>query len=89
MYRVAWRQFALDELARIWLLADSAQRNAITQAAHRIDQRLEMRPHDEGESRSPGLHFLFELPLGISYEILEDQKRVRVLHVWHIRPRSK
>jgi hypothetical protein len=46
MYRVAWRQFALDELARIWLLADSAQRNAITQAAHRIDQRLEKSPYD-------------------------------------------
>jgi hypothetical protein len=87
-FRVVWRQSALNELARIWSSADSAERSAITRAAHEIHLRLERNPHDEGESRSPELHVLIELPLGISYEILENQKGVRVLHVWHIRPRS-
>jgi hypothetical protein len=54
MYHVEWLQTALDELARIWTQADSELRKTLTRASNEIDGRLEINPHDEGESRPYG-----------------------------------
>jgi hypothetical protein len=43
MFQVEWLQSALDELAAIWMQADSALRQAITVATHQIDQLLQHR----------------------------------------------
>jgi hypothetical protein len=37
-YTVVWHNLALDELAEIWMA--SLEREAVTQAAHQIDQQL-------------------------------------------------
>jgi len=37
MFRVEWLQSALDELADVWMQADSPVRQAITAAAHCIE----------------------------------------------------
>lgn len=38
MFQVAWLREAVDELADIWIKADSPSRKAITQATHILDQ---------------------------------------------------
>ena len=79
-FRVRWEQKALDELSRLWIQADTDTRNAVTQAAHKIDHRLEEDPHSEGESRPGHRRISFEPPLAITFRI--DSFVVSVLHVW-------
>ncbi len=81
MFRVVWLQEALNELAAVWIDADSTQRQAITAAAHAIDQLLELDPNNQGESRPHNQRILFQPPLGITFEI-RLPSLVRVLHVW-------
>jgi len=78
-YQVTWTAVAEDELAEIWV--NAPDQAAVTQAAHRIDQLLRSNPATVGESRSPGERVLIEPPLVVSYEIIEDDKRVNVLGV--------
>jgi hypothetical protein len=66
MYRVEWLQSALDDLAAVWLQADSALRQAITAASNLIDQQLQHDSQNQGESRSDGRRILFAPPLGVS-----------------------
>jgi hypothetical protein len=80
-YSVAWTAAALNALAQIWNL--SADRNAVTTASHELEQTMERRPLGFGEARgSSVLRIAFRPPLGIEFEIIEDDKRVRVLRVW-------
>jgi hypothetical protein len=83
MFRVEWFQSALDQLTVLWLQADQALRQAITQATHRIDQLLQSDPHNAGESRPGGRRILFESPLGILFRV--DANNVTVLRVWQFR----
>ena len=69
MFQVVWLQTALNELAGVWVQADSAQRQAITAATHAIDKRLQTDPPNQGESRSHGQRVLFQPPLGITFEV--------------------
>ena len=69
MFRVEWLQAARDGLARLWLQADSALRQAITAAAHTIDEQLQDDPLGVGESRTGNDRVLFVPPLGIRYEV--------------------
>ena len=82
MFRVEWLQTALNELAAVWLQADSAQRKAITTAAQAIDKLLQRSPQREGESRAHGQRILFEPPLAVTFEVHPQRSLVRVLHVW-------
>jgi hypothetical protein len=85
MWQVTWLQPALDELTTIWTQADSASRRAITAATHSIDQVLQADPQNQGESREEGERVLFAFPLGIAFEVDDQQSVVWVLHVWDIR----
>jgi hypothetical protein len=82
MFRVRWKQSALNELAALWMAADSEERRAITAATHRIDQLLRGDPDNQGESRPGGRRILFVPPLGILFRVDAAQAVVRVLHVW-------
>lgn len=82
---VRWTGEARAELADIWLRADSAQRRAITAAAHAIDRRLAINPDDQGESRDAVCRVLFERPLGITFQVERGRDLVHVLRVWKIR----
>ena len=44
MFRVDWLESALNELATIWLDADTEQRLAINSAVRLIDQELQRDP---------------------------------------------
>jgi hypothetical protein len=89
MYHVEWLQTPLNELAKVWIQPDPALRKAVTRATQAIDLRLQNNPMNEGESRSGEEHFLIELPLGITYEIHEEQMQVWVTHIWYIRSKTK
>lgn len=85
MFQVRWVQTALDELATVWMLADSASRHEITAASHTIDQNLKTEPHQKGESRADDERIYLLPPLGLLFEVDSAASLVWVLHVWHIR----
>jgi hypothetical protein len=80
-YLVAWPRETLDELAQAWL--DSTDRNAVTEASFNMEQELTTDPYSCGFPRlSPTDRTAVRLPLGFEFEIIEDDKLVRVLRVW-------
>jgi hypothetical protein len=81
MFTVRWVRSALNDLADIWNQADSGDRDAISSAANRIDKSLTTRPSEQGESRAQGRRVLIELPLVVVFEIVEQDRFVRVLQV--------
>lgn len=81
MFRVEWLQPAINELATIWNQADSAYRQAITEASYDVEQRLQTNPHGEGESRTKGRRMTFVPPLAVTYRIEADGQTVTILHV--------
>lgn len=82
-YRVEWPDDPLDELANVWTVAPD--RNAVTAAAHQIEQDLARAPYARGFLiGSPQTRTTVEYPLGIDYEIIEDDKKVRILRVWSV-----
>ena len=81
MFTVGWVRSALDDLADLWNRADSTDRAAIASAANRIDRNLAVNPSELGESRPKGRRVLIELPLVVIFEIVEQDRFVRVLQV--------
>ena len=78
---MTWIAEAEQELAAIWLA--SSDRNAVPLAANELDQRLRVDPLHTGESRQSSVRRVaFEPPLGIEFEVIEVDKKVRVLGVW-------
>jgi len=81
MFRVRWKRSAVNDLARIWVAADSALRQAITAASYNVEFRLRVDPRNEGESRPGGRRITFEPPLAVTFCIGKDGRTVSVLHV--------
>ena len=78
---VFWVPSAEQDLAAACL--EAADRNAVTEAAHRLEQRLATDPLDTGQPRqSSERRVAFESPLGIEFEVIGDEKKVRVLGAW-------
>jgi hypothetical protein len=89
MFTVRWKRSALNELASVWMKADSEQRRRITAASQRIDRLLHDDPEQQGESRPLGRRILFVPPLGITFRINRQTSLVSVLHVWRFRQRGE
>ena len=85
MYRVLWIQSALDDMANLWINADSEMRADINRVADHLDQELQRDPFKISESRDPGEWVCFSAPLGLLVEIETGQKIVWVLAVWRFR----
>lgn len=64
MYRVIWLKDALENLADIWVHADSNTRKSITAATHSLDNNLQTDPLLQGESRSGNDRVVFAGPIG-------------------------
>ena len=79
-FTVSWTPAAQDELAAIWLA--SRNRNAITKAAARIDTLLRTRPETHGALLFDTVRELIVAPLGIQFEVVEDDLVVFVLAAW-------
>jgi hypothetical protein len=85
MFRVEWLRAAFDELADIWIKADSRLRQNITEATHTLDLELQADPFRQSESREGNVRILFASPLAILFDVDPRQGIVWVLHVWSIR----
>ena len=83
IFTVTWKPTADDELADLWL--KGPDRAAITAAANAIDALLRVDPHLQGESRADGTRVLFQPPLGVRFEVNEQDRVVEVLKVWRFR----
>jgi hypothetical protein len=82
-YSVHRTDDALDELAAVWMAA--SDRNAVTTASHRLELDLAREPFTRGVRRNSSVNrTATDLPLGVDYEIIEDDKKVRVICVWAI-----
>jgi plasmid stabilization system protein ParE len=79
-YTVVWVPSAAQDLAAIWIEAED--RNAVTSAADRIDRLLREDPHRQGEPHYGSVRILLVPPLGIDFEVLEEDRLARVLTVW-------
>jgi hypothetical protein len=67
-YTVVWTPQAENDLSSAW------------QAAHRLDLALERHPLTIGLPRDSSVNrTAVDLPLGIDYEVIEDDKVVRVI----------
>jgi hypothetical protein len=86
-FMVVWRQIAEDELAEIWIA--STNRNAVTAAAHAIDQALAIDADAVGRPVFDTVREYIHPPLGVEFEVIVADARVWVLKVWdtaHGRP---
>lgn len=82
-YTVVWEPQAENNLITAWLAAPDQL--AVTRAAHRLEQALSRQPLVVGIARNSSVNrTAIDLPLGIDYEIIEDDKKVRVLRVWSL-----
>lgn len=80
-FLLEWKQTATDELAAIWVGADSPTRRKITVATNKVDSLLRSDPHQHGESRDADRRILFVAPLAITYFIDAEAAKVEVLRV--------
>jgi len=85
-FTVVWIPSAEHELAELWMGAPDRQE--VRDAADRIDAALAETPMALGESRSGNVRILFAYPLGVEFEVLARDRRVRVLSVWRFDSRS-
>ena len=89
MFHVRWKLTALNELAALWMQADTALRARITQAANTVDAGLRHDPYALSESRSGLKRIAFFLPLSVVFELDRKNHLVTVLHVNLVRSRKK
>ncbi len=78
-YTVVWQPTAENQLATAWV--DATDRGAVARASDRVDRVLAVDPAHEGESRDRGRRLVFVPPLAVTYEVIEDDKLVRILRV--------
>jgi hypothetical protein len=80
-YVVHWTEEALDELAAAWTA--TSDRNAVTAASYRLESDLAREAYKRGIPRNSTVNrTATDLPLGIDYEIIEDDRKIRIVRVW-------
>lgn len=79
-YTVRYLPKAEQELSSLWMNSD--RRDAITQAAHRIDRQLQHAPEELGESRPQDCRICFDSPLGILFRVNVNSRLVEVVNIW-------
>jgi plasmid stabilization system protein ParE len=75
-YTVEWLPEAEAQLTTAWLA--SADRNAVTAAARRVDLDLAKDPFAVGESREENVRIGFEFPLRYLYRVHAGRAQVQV-----------
>jgi hypothetical protein len=79
MFDVRWSDRADEELAAAWLAA--TDRDAVSQAADRVEFLLGRDPLGHGESRSGNLRIVYESPLSVLYRVIPAAQVVWVVTV--------
>jgi len=82
-FTVVWLSSAQGHLANIWTVGPD--RTAITKAANSIDRLLRQDPFGYSESRAGNERIMFVTPLGVSYDVIEEDRLVTVWAVWKIK----
>jgi len=84
IFTVVWAEWPTSYLAKLWINSPTS-RNAITAASHHIDMTLREDPDTVGRATlgSNVREYLYP-PLGVEFEVIEDDRIVRVLSVWQI-----
>jgi plasmid stabilization system protein ParE len=85
-YTVVWKPAAEQELASIW--TNATDRQAVTAAAHRIDELLQRDPEQAGESRPSGIRILIVPPLAVRFKVDTQDRMVSVARVWRFKKRG-
>lgn len=88
MFTVVWTRSARDQLTRIWMTADSLERQAITDYTAEFDRNLHANADRIGESREPSVRVLADVTLGIEFVVSKLDRLATVKRVWRIRPRT-
>ncbi len=78
-WTVVYQPSARNELAELWLNCDSKQ--ALADAADKIDRALSSNPFSAGESRSGDFRILIESPLAVVFDVNPQDMLVTVWHV--------
>jgi hypothetical protein len=78
-YTVTWSPYAQDQLADLWLRA--ADRGAVSQAAHQIDQALRDDPETKGFPFA-GDRMIAMPPLRVVFTVRPLDRIVVVTEVW-------
>ena len=82
-YRVIWPRAARNDLADIWM--NSPDRNDVTAASAEIDRLLKDDPLRVGQPMQSSVRRRLTVPpLGVLYEVIEDDKRVLVQAVFRV-----
>lgn len=81
-YEVIWAGRSEELLADFWMRA--ANRAAVTTAANSIDHMLARNPWKVGVAKFGTMRVVIEDPLIVLFEIIEDDRRVRVMDVWRV-----
>jgi len=82
IYTVVWKRSAEQQLAALWLTASN--RNALTRAAARIDLLLGADSDQQGTLIFDTVRQLMIPPLGVEFEVIQDDRIVWVLSVWGV-----
>lgn len=80
IFTVVWMPTAEQRLAGVWL--NAADRNAVTRSANRVDELLRVDPEHQGDLRFDTVRSMIVGALGVEFEVVEDDRLVRVLSVW-------
>ena len=88
MFTVAWSPSATNQLADVWMNADSVQRLTITRYVEQLDRHLRANADRIGESRTPGIRVLTDGPIGLDIRVSEPDWLVTVVRVWFIPSRN-
>lgn len=81
-YRVFWAP-----TAETWLeaqLSQATDAETLADAAKEIDRHLLAAPNEFGESRYDAVRIGFAWPLGVQFEVFDDDRTVVVYDVWRI-----
>jgi len=76
IWTVVWFDSAQNHLADLWMQAPD--RAAVSAAANAMDQSLRRDPYQNSESRIGNNRIMFAPPLGISFDISEEDRLVTV-----------
>lgn len=83
IFTVVWKKTAENSLADLWL-RHPADRQAFTNAANHVDAILRINPQSKGDPHSKHARILQVPPLGITFQVNETDRLVRVLTAWYI-----
>ena len=85
-FTVTWMPPTEGQLATIWM--NAMDRNAVTEAMYKLEQRLAEDPLNEGESRAGDERIAFELPLSVLFQVFPDDMKVEVYTIGYVVPRG-